>query len=69
MGWEELKQGLKERYLPLNYSTAKMNEFLSCTRKGRGIEVYYEDFVKLSCHAPLMMEEQKLSQFVPGLEG
>ena len=64
MSWEELKHSLKERYLPLNYSTAKMNEFLSCTRKGRGIEVYYEEFVKLSRHAPLMTEEQKLSRFV-----
>ena len=34
-GWEDLKGHLKERYLPLNYSTNKMNEFLSCTRKGR----------------------------------
>ena len=69
MGWEELKASLKEQYLPLNYTTAKMNEFLSCVRKGRSIEVYYEEFVKLSCHAPLMMEEQKLSRFILGLEG
>ena len=30
-GWEDLKERLRERYLPLNYSTFKMNEFLSCT--------------------------------------
>ena len=69
MGWLELKNGLKERYLPLNYSTVKMNEFLSCVRKGRGVETYYEEFVKLSCHAPQMTEEQKLSRFILGLEG
>ena len=69
MGWEELKHSLKERYLPLNYTTAKMNEFLSCARRGRGIKVYYEEFVKLSRHAPLMTEEQKLSRFILGLEG
>ena len=34
IGWEELKKSLKERYLPLNYSTVKMNEFLSCVRRG-----------------------------------
>ena len=34
MGWEELKQSLKERYLPLNYSIAKMNEFLVQCQKG-----------------------------------
>ena len=33
MGWKELKQSLKERYLPLNYSTSKMNEFLSIVRR------------------------------------
>ena len=61
MGWNELKDSLKERYLPLNYSTSKMNEFLSCVRNGQTVDIYYEDFVKLSRHAPLMTEEQKLS--------
>ncbi|MCO5597053.1 hypothetical protein L7F22_051127 [Adiantum nelumboides] len=46
-----------------------MNEFLSCTRKGKTIEEYHEEFVKLSRHAPLMSEEQKLSRFILGLEG
>lgn len=41
-----------------------MNEFLSCVRRGRAIDTYYEEFVKLSRHAPLMDEEQKLSQLV-----
>ncbi|MCO5608085.1 hypothetical protein L7F22_062291 [Adiantum nelumboides] len=67
-GWEDLKERLEERYFPFNYSTDKMNEFLSCTRKGRAVEEYYEDFVKLSKHAPLMSEEQKLSRFILGLE-
>ena len=57
MGWGELKDSLKERYLPLNYDTAKMNEFLSCVRKGKPIDEYYEEFVKLSRHAPLMTQE------------
>ena len=69
IGWEELKKSLKERYLPLNYSTVKMNEFLSCVRGGQAIDDYYEEFVKLSRHAPLMTEEQKLSRFIIGLEG
>ena len=34
-GWEDLKECLRERYLPLNYSTVKMNEFLSCTKKDK----------------------------------
>ena len=69
MGWDELKESLKERYLPLNYATTKMNEFLSCVRKGKPIDEYYKEFVKLSRHAPLMTQEQKLSKFILGLEG
>src|SRR3569623_229626 len=68
-GWEDLKKQLKERYLPLNYSTDKMNEFLSCSRKGRSVDDYHEEFVKLSRHAPLLTEEQKLSRFILGLQG
>ena len=54
---EELKAKLKEQYYPLNYETLKMNEFLSCSQKGRTIELYYEEFVKLSRYAPLMTKE------------
>ena len=69
MGWKELKQSLKERYLPLNYSISKMNEFLSSVRRGQTVDVYYEEFVKLSSYAPLIIDEQKLSQFIIGLKG
>lgn len=67
--WEELQFRLKERYWPLDYTTRKMNEFLACTRRGRSIEQYYEDFVRLTRYAPLINEEQKLSRFILGLEG
>ena len=46
-----------------------MNECLSCAKRGRSIDDYYEEFVKLSRHAPLMIEEQKLSRFIIALEG
>ena len=68
-GWEDLKLRLEERYLPLNYSTNKMNDFLACKRKSLTVEEYHEDFIKLSRYAPLMTEEQKLSRFILGLEG
>ncbi|MCO5558285.1 hypothetical protein L7F22_011864 [Adiantum nelumboides] len=67
--WEELQLRLRERYLPPNCLTTKMNEFLACVRRGRTIDTYYEDFIKLSRHAPLIIEEQKLSRFILGLEG
>ena len=65
--WQELKATLKERYYPLNYETLKMNEFLSCNQKGRTIELYYEEFIKLSRYAPLITKAQKLSRFILGL--
>ena len=42
VGWEQLKKSLKERYLPLNYSIVKMNEFLFYVGKGLAIDDYYE---------------------------
>ena len=69
VGWDDLQKSLKERYLLINSSTVKMNKFLSCVQKGRLVDEYYEDFVKLSRYAPLMTEEQKLSRFILGLEG
>ncbi|MCO5602462.1 hypothetical protein L7F22_056594 [Adiantum nelumboides] len=66
--WEELQLCLRERYSPPNYLTTKMNEFLACVRRGRTIDTYYEDFIKLSRHAQLITEEQKLNHFILGLE-
>ena len=57
MGWGELKESLKEQYLPLNYETTKMNEVLSCVRKSKPIDEYYEEFAKLSRHAPILTQE------------
>ena len=45
-----------------------MSSFLVQGRAA-AVDMYYEDFVKLSRHAPLMSEEQKLSRFILGLEG
>ena len=64
--WEVIKEQLHERYLPLNYSTAKMNEFLACMRGERTIETYYEEFIRLSRHTPA---DQTFSRFIQGLEG
>ncbi|MCO5579563.1 hypothetical protein L7F22_033420 [Adiantum nelumboides] len=67
--WEELQLCLRKWYLPPNYLTTKMNEFLACVRRGRTIDTYYEEFIKLSRYAPLITKEQKLSRFILGLEG
>ncbi|MCO5577752.1 hypothetical protein L7F22_031584 [Adiantum nelumboides] len=67
--WEELQPRLRKRYLSPNYLTTKMNEFLVCVQRGKTIDTYYEEFIKLSRHAPLITEEQKLSRFILGLQG
>ena len=46
-----------------------MIEFLAYTRDDRQIEECYEEFIKLSRHAPHLTKEQILSRFVQGLEG
>ncbi|MCO5552097.1 hypothetical protein L7F22_005607 [Adiantum nelumboides] len=45
-----------------------MNEFLACVWRGRTIDTYYEEFLKLSRYAPLITEEQNLSRFILGWE-
>ncbi|MCO5598205.1 hypothetical protein L7F22_052297 [Adiantum nelumboides] len=65
--WDELKFHLKERYLPLDYSTTRMNEFFACKLGSETIDTYYDDFSQLSKYAPLMTGEQKLSRFILGL--
>ena len=68
-GWEDVKRDLKERYLPVNFNSKRMNKFLACTRRGRTIDAYHEEFVRLSCHALDLTKEQNLSQFIQGLQG
>lgn len=46
-----------------------MNKFLSCTRRDCPIDVYYEEFIKFSCHAPHLTKEHSLRKFFQGLEG
>ncbi|MCO5553334.1 hypothetical protein L7F22_006855 [Adiantum nelumboides] len=65
--WDQLKFHLKERYLPLDYSTTRMNEFLACKLGSGSIDAYYDEISQLFKYAPLMIKEQKLSRFILGL--
>ena len=58
--WEDLKERLRERYLPLNYSIVKMNEFLSCTRKGMTIEKYHEELSSFLDMLPSCLKNKSL---------
>ena len=46
-----------------------MNDFFSCARRGRAVDTYYKEVVKLSRDASLMIEGENLSQIILGLEG
>ena len=45
--WKLIKEVVKERYLPLNHETLKMNEFYGLTQRHLSVNAYYFEFVKL----------------------
>ena len=55
--WEQIKQAIRERYLPPAHETLKMNEFYRLKQFSLSLEEYYSKFVSLQRHAPLMTEE------------
>ena len=65
--WKLIKEAVKERYLPLNHETLKMNEFYGLTQKHLSANAYYSKFVKLKRYAPSMTKPQAVSRFVQGL--
>ena len=65
--WKVIKEAIKERYLPLDHETLKMNEFYGLTQKHLSVDAYYSEFVKLKRYAPTMTKPQAVSRFVRGL--
>ena len=63
-----IKEAIKERYLPLDHETLKMNELYGLTQKHLSVDSYYSEFVKLKRYAPLMTKPQAMSRFVWGLD-
>ena len=65
--WKLIKEAVKERYLPLNHETLKMNEFYGLTQKHLLVDAYYPEFIKLKRYAPPMTKPQAVSHFMQGL--
>ena len=65
--WKLIKEVVKERYLPLDHETLKMNEFYGLTQKHLSVNAFYSKFVKLEGYAPPMTKPQAVSRFVQGL--
>ena len=65
--WKLIKEVVKERYLPLDHETLKMNEFYDLTQKHLSVDAYYSKFVKLKRYAPSMTRPQAVSHFVRAL--
>ena len=65
--WKLIKEAAKERYLPLDHETLKMNEFYGFTQKHLLVDAYYSEFVKLNRYVPPMTKPQAISRFVRGL--
>ena len=62
--WKVIKGAIKERYLPLDHETIKMNEFYGLTQKHLSMDAYYLEFVRLKRYAPPMSKPQAVSCFV-----
>ncbi|MCO5570999.1 hypothetical protein L7F22_024730 [Adiantum nelumboides] len=65
--WREIKQAVKEMYLPPAHETLKMNEFFALKQQGLSLVKYYSKFVSLRRYAPAMTIEQQVAQFCQGL--
>ena len=65
--WKVIKEAVKERYLPLDHETIKMNVFYGITQKHLFVDAYYSKFIKLKRYAPPMTKPQVVSCFVQGL--
>ena len=66
-GWDEIKQAVKERYLPPAHESIKMNEFFNLRQWDMSLEDYYSKFVTLRKYAPQMTISQQVTRFCQGL--
>ena len=55
--WAQIKQVVKERYLPLAHEALKMNEFFELKQGSLTLEQYYSKFVSLQRYAPQMSSD------------
>ncbi|MCO5606570.1 hypothetical protein L7F22_060758 [Adiantum nelumboides] len=57
--WREIKQAIKEMYLPLAHEALKMNKFFALKQQGLSLEEYYSKFISLRRYALAMTIEQQ----------
>lgn len=65
--WTQIKQAIRERYLPPAHESIKMNEFFGLRQGSLTLEAYYSQFVTLRRYAPQMSSEQQIARFCQGL--
>ena len=65
--WAQIKQAVKERYLPPAHEALKMNEFFELKQGSLTLEQYYSKFVSLQRYAPQMSSDQQIARFCQGL--
>ena len=65
--WAQIKQAVKERYLPPTHEALKMNEFFELKQGSITLEHYYSKFVSLRRYAPQMSSDQHIAHFCQGL--
>ena len=65
--WAQIKQAVKERYLPPSHETLKMNEFFKLRQASMTLEEYCSKFLTLQRYAPLISSKQQIARFCQGL--
>ena len=66
--WPRMKQMLRTRFLPTNFSQTLYLQCLGCKQGNRSIKDYTEEFYRLGARANLVEDEnQQVARFIGGL--
>jgi Retrotransposon gag protein len=65
--WENLKDALRVRFISQELSSKLLVKLVQLTQSNKSVDVYAEQFQKISCQLPQVQEEDLITFFVNGL--
>ena len=67
--WPRMKQLLRTRFLPTNFSQTLYLQCINCKQGSRTVKEYTEEFYRLAAHTRLIEDEsQQVARFIGGLK-